>query len=98
MVFGTAMIYTENQNQNLVSVFPNPTSYSTCFSYLLPYSMEVQIVIYDRIGGITDNIRLKQDRGSNQYVWNVEEVPPGIYFYMIIAGLNSESGKIIIVK
>ena len=75
----------------LLSNFPNPFNPSTTISYALPVESDVQIVIYDLIGGIVKTlISNSQSAGYKTAFWDGrndfgEYVSSGIYIYSIKA-------------
>ncbi len=81
-----------------INVYPNPFSSATTFQYTLQHPSTVQISIYNQLGEQVEVIRQQQTSGKQQIVWNAERLPPGVYYYLIQAGEQIASGKIVLVR
>jgi len=79
--------------------YPNPFNSSTVISYSLPISASVSIEIYNILGRKVDRLlNLRQQAGSHQVIWNADNYPSGIYFYIIQAGDIAKTNKMMLVK
>jgi len=77
-------IINQEENQNSIVVFPNPVKNDLSFKF------EGSFVQQDRnieIRNLTGNLvsRLKIDSGTSKMVFDASVLPPGTYFYIIIA-------------
>jgi hypothetical protein len=88
----------EYHNENdMVTVKPNPAGEWTSFNYKLPVnSSEGLIEITDVSGAVIERITVTGTEG--QKVWDTRKIKSGVYFYMLNVSGNSKSGKIVICK
>jgi hypothetical protein len=79
--------------------YPNPFNARTTIEYGLPEASHVTIKVYNLLGGIVETL-LDQDRsaGYHRIIWDARTQPSGIYFYVIQAGLHSETKKLVLLK
>ncbi|MCD4664093.1 MAG: T9SS type A sorting domain-containing protein [Bacteroidales bacterium] len=87
----------ENGDQ-LLQNFPNPFSSITTLSYILEKPSSVTIRIFNSRGQLIKKIIKDQPGGEQQFLWNAEELPAGIYYYRIHTGDQVGSGKMILMK
>ncbi|MBE0648959.1 MAG: T9SS type A sorting domain-containing protein [Bacteroidales bacterium] len=79
-----------------MTIYPNPVYQSTTFSYTLKEQGQVILSIFDSFGRLVDvPVNTYQQKGKQQVYWNAETFPVGIYFYLIQAGNEVGSGKMI---
>jgi hypothetical protein len=82
-------------NQN----YPNPFNPATTISYSLPSASNVKIVIYNTLG---QSIKVLENgyRSAGNYSvnFNASDLPSGIYFYRLEAGLFSHVMKMMLLK
>ena len=84
--------------------YPNPFNPGTVISYQLPTLGNVEIKIYDVLGQeIATLVNEEKPAGKYQTVWNGTDnfgskVTSGVYFYMVKAGNNIETKKMILMK
>lgn len=91
----------EGFSDNILSTapFPNPFTNSTTISYSLENPAPVSINVFDNLGNnILTIIKEMQTAGGHREPINLENHPPGMYFYTIQTGPETESGKLILVK
>ena len=79
--------------------YPNPFNVSTNINFQLPNPGKVTVTAYD-IGGrqvevIDDSYK---EAGNHSINWNAGDLPSGIYFFRLIAGANSETRRMILIK
>lgn len=79
--------------------YPNPFNPITTIDYTLPFGSHVQLIVYDPLGNIVAELEntFKQ-RGSYKTIWNVDDLPSGIYFYQLKAGSYTITKKMILLK
>jgi len=80
----------------LISVFPNPFTTATTFSYTLQQPSTVHISIFNHHGNQVAEIQREQSSGKQQVIWNAEQLPSGVYFYRMQTGEQVASGKMLI--
>ena len=79
--------------------YPNPFSNSTTISYNLSSARNVNISVYDISGKeVTTLVNQAQQKGEYNIQFNASNLQSGIYFYKIITGNKSETGKMILVN
>jgi L-ascorbate metabolism protein UlaG (beta-lactamase superfamily) len=82
-------------NQN----YPNPFNPSTRIDFTLPTSVFVSLKIYDMRGKeISSLISEQLQAGKHSRRWNATNVPSGIYFYKLQAGIYTETKKLVLLK
>ena len=84
--------------------FPNPSNPGTTFEFALPHAEHVNISIYNILGQkvatIADEVfeagrhKIQWDGGSS----SGQELASGIYFAKLVAGHNSSTKKVVVVK
>jgi photosystem II stability/assembly factor-like uncharacterized protein len=78
-----------------VFAFPNPFTGSISISYNLNEECHVNLIVYNYTGQmISELVNERQSKGDQQSIWNGENLPSGIYFYRLIAGNLTASGKV----
>jgi len=86
------------------AVYPNPFNPSTTISYDLPLEAEVSIVIYDAIGQeIRRLISQQHTAGRYSIQWDAKDhlgrsVGSGVYIAKILAGNNTATQKMLLLK
>jgi len=75
---------------------PNPLGKSTTFSYKLNASSLVTLQVFNSFGQlVAELVNTIQEKGEQQFQWNVGNLQAGIYYYRIQVGSKVGSGKII---
>lgn len=66
--------------------FPNPFNPSTTIEYALPFNSKVNLVIYNSIGEVVDELaNTNQIAGYHSIKFNADRLSSGIYFYALNA-------------
>jgi len=82
-----------------IYIYPNPLSTSTTIEYELKEPSNISLIIYNHLGKPIETLVNKhQQKGEHKAVWNATDLPSGIYFYRLVVGEQSASGKLTIVK
>nr|MBS0037906.1 T9SS type A sorting domain-containing protein [Saprospiraceae bacterium] len=76
---------------------PNPFTNQTIIPFKLPYSMEVNLEIWDESGKLIRGYTLEGKGGMNQFSLKVDESMRGVYYYRLKA-VNWESTKMLIIS
>ncbi len=83
----------------LYSAYPNPFNNSILISFYLPTISRVQINIYNLLGHKLETVVNKEmSVGINQVRWNAEELPSGVYLYMLRSGEYIEVRKMVLMR
>lgn len=84
-----------------VNVFPNPSTGPVTFEILNREQQDVKLLVFNMEGkqsGVVFSGSLQE--GTHYFQWNGEStgtrLKPGMYFYNLVSGGHSESGKFII--
>ena len=79
--------------------YPNPFNPETSISYLLNHPMFVTLKVYDLLGNEIKTI-LNEFKNTGQHIvkFDASGFPSGIYFYKLVAGNYSQTGKMILMK
>ena len=79
--------------------YPNPFNPSTTIRYLIPEPSRVVIKVYDILGREVETlVDDEKPIGTFESVWNVTNLPSGIYFYRLQAGNFVETKKMVLLK
>jgi hypothetical protein len=104
VLFETGPVTTPALPLTLHQNHPNPFNPSTTIGYYLPEKCPVKLEVYDtsgrRIAGLIDK---ELEKGSYAVEWNGRDgrgnsVASGIYFYRLIAGKQTISKKMLLLK
>ncbi len=93
-----------NQKILIHQNYPNPFNPVTTLCYDLPEDAHVQIIIYDMMGRIVNNlVSSQQTAGYKSVLWNAtnnagQPVSAGLYLYTIEAWGFRESKKMVLLK
>ena len=91
-------------NYFLSQNFPNPFNPITTLRYELPEDSFVDVIIYDMLGNVVNNVvNTNQSSGYKTVQWNAtnnqgEPVSAGVYLYKIQAGDFVDTKKMILLK
>jgi hypothetical protein len=90
-----------DSRQSIVVSYPNPVKDRAIFDIRLQKPAKVNLRVYNNMGQIVATILDESlDKGNHQIIWNVEGLPPGIYFYRISTNDHRQSaiGKMVVVR
>lgn len=79
--------------------YPNPFNPSTTFEFSLAADSHVDLTVFNVLGQRVETV--VDDRlsaGIHQVVWDASRVSSGVYFYRLIAGENTETRKMMLLK
>ena len=83
----------------LLQNYPNPFNPSTQINFNLPKATRTSIEIFNIRGQLIKTLIHKQlNAGEHSITWNASDVPSGIYFYRLVAGEETQSKKMILIK
>jgi len=89
----------------LAQNFPNPFNPSTTIGYDLAHPAAVQLTVFDVSGRVVRRLQTgkRQAAGSHQAVWNGRDergrgVASGVYFYRLVAGGESSTRRMVLMK
>jgi len=87
------------ESYKLLQNYPNPFNPSTTIYYGLPEESSVKITIYDVLGNeMMVYSEEKQEAGYHRVEFDATELPSGIYFYQLQAGVFVEAKKMLLLK
>ena len=79
--------------------YPNPFNPSTTIEFVLPGSGFTELNVFDLSGEKVSTLVSKRlNQGKYVYKFNGKSLPSGVYFYQIMAGINSEVRKMTLIK
>jgi hypothetical protein len=79
--------------------YPNPFNPSTQIAFELPQAMNVSVTVFDMLGReIATLLKGSAKAGYNTVSWNASNVGSGIYYYRLVAGENTITKKMTLVK
>ena len=104
VLFETDQVTTPALPLTLFQNYPNPFNPSTAISYYLPVGAHVTLEIFDVSGGLIKSlVQAWKSKGRHIVQWDGKDesdrpVSSGIYFYRLIAGKETISRKMILLK
>ncbi len=79
--------------------YPNPFNARTTISLNLPKAEQVELSIYNLLGQkiaiLSKNL---EQPGPHQIIWDANNVPSGVYYAKLVAGDQSQSIKMVLLK
>ena len=79
--------------------YPNPFNPSTTIRYELPRAATVSLKIFNMLGQLVATlVDEHKAAGFYQVQWNASNVPSGVYFYRLQAGVYSATRKLLLTK
>jgi hypothetical protein len=88
-----------DRNYQLFQNYPNPFNPTTTISFFVPSRSFVSLKILDCLG--RETVMLVAENLSSGYYshnWSAINLPSGVYFYRLQAGLYTETKKLILLK
>jgi hypothetical protein len=83
----------------LAQNYPNPFNAQTLIQYNLPVESDVNLTVFDILGRQVETlIDGYQNAGSHQVIWDADNSPSGIYFYMIKADNSVETKRMTLIR
>ena len=81
------------------SIFPNPFSSSTTIDFTLQSSANVILKVYNELGEeIVTLVNSTQVAGTHSVLFRGDNLPNGVYFYRLTAGMNAQTGRMAVVR
>jgi hypothetical protein len=89
----------EPYNYSLSQNYPNPFNHSTTIYYSIPELSNVVLKVYDVLGKeIVTLINKEMQTGVYEVEFDATNLPSGIYFYTLRAGVFRNTKKIMLIK
>ncbi|MEW5843597.1 MAG: S8/S53 family peptidase [Bacteroidota bacterium] len=83
----------------LESNYPNPFNPSTVIKYQIKEKSLVSIKVFDVMGReVTTLVNKYQNAGAFEVIFDASNLPSGVYFYNLVAGSNSITKKMLLIK
>ena len=80
-----------------LSISPSPASNTIDIRFELAKHADVQLRLFDVDGREVANMLTgESEAGLHGFKWNVQDLPSGVYHYMLTGGSESLSGKLVI--
>lgn len=99
IITGVEGITPDKMEFRLMQNYPNPFNPSTVISFSLPRSGETTLKVFDILGNeVSTLVSGTIDAGLHQIVFEVGNLPTGIYVYKLTQGNLSETRKLMLVK
>lgn len=84
---------------SLYQNYPNPFNPSTTIRFDIPYTVRLNLKIYNSLGQLVYSLFNKKfDMGSYYYIWNAAALPSGVYFITLKADNYSKTIKALLLK
>jgi hypothetical protein len=78
---------------------PNPFNPTTAIMYELRVPSHVSLKVYDTAGRLVVTlVESMQGVGAHQITFDGSSLPSGLYLYRLIAGQNTATGKMVLLK
>ena len=81
-----------------VDIYPNPFSGATTIAYDLDDPGIVSLTFYDQVGRKVNEVNGVWQNGFNEFFWRPEHLQNGIYYFVLEAGAQIVSGKVILLR
>lgn len=79
--------------------YPNPFNSSTTISFSIPQDSRTSLIVFDALGRHVSSVDFGQmAQGVYRHVFDATGLSSGIYFYRILAGGNSATNTMLLVK
>ena len=79
--------------------YPNPFNPSTKISYTIPERTKVSLKVFDLLGSeVIELVNGEVETGSYDITFNAANLPSGVYFYRLQAGVFVQTRKMILLK
>jgi len=79
--------------------FPNPFTENTTINYELEEGTQVRIMLYSKSGQlIRTMVNEQQAPGTHHFMFNAEDLHPGVYIYQLKTPVSRETNKLVIIK
>ena len=94
------LIGTDNQTNDFLQVYPNPSKGKVNFSLQTSMLVESELIIFDALGNKINSFKINNEQN---FIWdrtnyNRFKVPQGTYYYRIFLNDFDKTGKIIILE
>jgi hypothetical protein len=79
---------------------PNPFSAVTVFSFILPRSQTVSLVVTDLLGRECARVLNQRElsSGEHRYEFNADRLRPGVYLYRLESGEEYRTGRMVVLR
>jgi hypothetical protein len=67
-------------------VYPNPFSYTATIALEILQTGEIELNVYNHLGGLVEVIRKNVTPGNQHITWKANGLPAGVYFVHLRAG------------
>ena len=95
----SSIVINANTIATLYQNYPNPFNLSTNISFNLPTKSFVSMKIFDLLGREVSTVVSEElSAGDHTIQWNAENLPSGVYFCRVQAGLVTQIKKLILLK
>jgi photosystem II stability/assembly factor-like uncharacterized protein len=81
-----------------LNIYPNPFATSATIEYELKQAEKVTLTVYNQMGKQVFHSQETQPFGKQQFKWNANGLPEGIYYYILHADAKVAVGKMVKVK
>lgn len=104
LLFETDLIEMPRLSLSLYQNYPNPFTAGTCISYYLPEDADVRLEVYDSAGRrIAVLAKGHQEKGRHDVDWSPRSagkrpMSSGVYYYRLVAGKESFTRKMTIMR
>jgi len=89
----------DGNSENTLSVYPNPCSGDMHLRYSILETRDAKLEIYSTNGVLVKTLKQEvQQAGEYEQTYDLSDLPTGIYFIRLQAGVQTETSKIIILK
>jgi hypothetical protein len=79
-----------------IRIFPNPFTDNTTIEYQIDQVATVVLTIFNYLGKEVEVLLNEQQTpGKHQVIWNARNLPAGMYYYRLQAGIQVECGKMV---
>ena len=99
------IVYNSNENEdtpnqfNLSQNYPNPFNPTTNISFTVPQAQRVELSVYNMLGQkLSTLVNDRLGAGSHSFTFDAGNLASGVYIYRIVAGNQTETKKMVLLK
>ena len=87
------------EHHRLAQNYPNPFRTTTTIEYALAHTGFVSLNVYNLLGEkVASLVAERQDAGLYRVAWDATGMPSGIYSYRLLAGTQSQTKRLVLIR
>jgi hypothetical protein len=86
----------DEMNTRMIRLFPNPADEFVRIRYPMPLNGKIKITLTTTDGRITRYYEVKPSARSNEYLMDIQDLAPGMYFITLYSENAYMLGKLVV--